>query len=210
MAAKFTDVFLQHNRLSAWATSAAMVGFGAVLMTKGNSFTAGSPWRGFDQMGATEIAVAVPLVGIGVMRLTALWINGRWRRSPILRAVGAVAGFACFTTLTITLLLPWLTGEARILSTGVVPYAVLAILDLIEASRAGADVGAYKRDHARTMAMVRDVHNVNDNRHSDSRPEREDRAYRPRRQAPAYGHDPIFVSRRAQPFAQDGVFDRAR
>ena len=210
MAPKFTDVFLQHNRLSAWATSLIMIFFAFTLMTEGNHFTKSGPWAGFALMGATEIVVAVPLAGLGVMRLTALWINGRWRRSPLLRAIGAVVGFACFATLAVTLLLPWWFGDTKLLSTGVGPYAVLAGLDFIEASRAGADVGNYKRDHDRALASVRNVPNGLDT-WSDSRDQKPtQRSHRARQPAPTYGHDPIFVSRRAQPFAQDGVFDRAR
>lgn len=199
MATKFTDVFLQHNRLSEWVAAGALIGFALVLMTDGNSFTQSTPWGGFARMGATEVGIAVPLAVVGAMRIIALWANGSWRRSPLLRAIGAVAGFTCFSLLAVTALSPWVTGKANTLSTGVVPYTAFAVLDLIAAYRAGADVGANKRAGARGLAMVREGAGLYDTRSDGGVEGREERATRARRQAPAVRHEPVFVSRRSQP-----------
>lgn len=70
---------------------------------------------------------------IGGTRLAALAINGAWRPSPHLRAIGAF--FACFMWLQITLGI----ASAEIRATGIAIYPWLLIADIYNVFRASHD-----------------------------------------------------------------------
>ena len=52
-----------------------------------------------DQIVENPFLWAMSLLVIGFVRIIALIINGSWRRSPILRTIGALAGVTCWTYL---------------------------------------------------------------------------------------------------------------
>lgn len=134
---RFSDVILQQGRALEWLTSATMMAFALTLWWPGNTLS--SP--GFWEFGIDEISLAVPLAIVSAMRMAALIINGMWRRSPILRMLGAIFGLMCFSILSMMTLWPYITGSSVALSTGFGTYALLAGADFVAAYRSGADVG---------------------------------------------------------------------
>lgn len=142
---KFSDVLLQHGRALEWLTSLALLAFAVTLAAPGDTLEANPSFAGFVDMGLDEAMVALPISWIAGMRMAGLYINGAWRRSPILRMVGAIVGAGIFAFLSTMFAMPYLLGNQAGLSTGAGVYLVLAIFDLLAAYRTGADVGHSKR-----------------------------------------------------------------
>ena len=89
---------IEHGRATEWTTSAVMMSFAVILWMPGDTF--GSPgYRGFVAVGITEATAAWPLFFIGATRCVALYINGSWRRTPVLRMIGAILGAGLFLML---------------------------------------------------------------------------------------------------------------
>lgn len=143
---RFSDVILQHGRALEWLTSAALMSFALTLWFPGDTLDSRTS-SGFIAFGITEITIAVPLALVSGMRMAALIINGMWRRSPLLRMVGAIFGLMCFSCLTLMIAWPYFIGVTNAPSTGIGTYALLAVADFIAAYRSGADVGNSSRTH---------------------------------------------------------------
>lgn len=142
---RMADVLLQHGRALEWLTSCALLAFALTLALPGDTLAASQSFKGFVEAGLDETAIAMPLSWIAAMRMAGLYINGAWRRSPLLRMVGAVIGAGVFGFLSVMFAVPYLTGQQAALTTGVGIYAVLCAFDLLAAYRTGADVGHAKR-----------------------------------------------------------------
>lgn len=144
---KLSDVILQNGRALEWLTSAVLLSFSMILLLPGNSFGPSSAWIGFVEFGLNEVSVAVPVMLLAILRMSALLINGMWRKSPVLRMVGAAFGAFCFGLITSIVAYPYFEGTTSVISTGIGVYSLLAVADIIAAYRAGADVGNYTRTY---------------------------------------------------------------
>lgn len=142
---KLADVLLQHGRALEWLTSFALLAFAMTLALPGDTLASSPSFMGFLDAGLDETAIAMPLSWIAAMRMAGLYINGAWRRSPILRMVGAIIGAGVFGYLSVTFAIPYVVGQQPALTTGAGIYAVLCVFDLLAAYRTGADVGHAKR-----------------------------------------------------------------
>lgn len=142
---RMSDVLLQHGRALEWLTSCALLVFALTLALPGDTLASSPSFSGFLDAGLDEAAIAMPLSWIAAMRMAGLYINGAWRRSPLLRMVGAIIGAGVFGFLAVMFAVPYLTGQQVALSTGAGLYAVLCVFDLLAAYRTGADVGHAKR-----------------------------------------------------------------
>lgn len=134
---RIASALIEHGRASEWLTSSVMLAFALVLAVPGDTMTG----RGFSmmvRMGFDEATVAVPLALVGSARLAALYINGNWRRSPMLRRIGATVGSTFFAMLGMAFLWPSLEVGSPV-STAVSTYFVLSIFDGLAAYRSGAD-----------------------------------------------------------------------
>lgn len=144
---KFSDVLLQHGRAMEWMTSAILLSYALTLAMPGDTFGPTTAWAGFARMGLSEVNVAVPVAILSVLRMAALVINGMWRRSPVLRMIGASLGAFCFGVITSAAAYPYFSGLSSVVSTGFGVYLLLTIADIIATYRAGADVGNYGGTH---------------------------------------------------------------
>lgn len=72
---------------------------------------------------------------VGFTRLTALFVNGAFSRTPIIRLVASLISAFVWTQITVGL---WLLPES---ATGVVMYGAAVCVDLLSAYRASKDVG---------------------------------------------------------------------
>jgi hypothetical protein len=97
-------------------------------------------------MGIHETIMAIPLAAVAFMRMVGLHINGRWKRSPMLRMIGAIAGAGAFAMLGSAFLGPYVAGLSP-LSTGPGVYFLLALSDTLAAYRSGTDVRMAKSGH---------------------------------------------------------------
>ncbi|MGR3452868.1 hypothetical protein [Pseudooceanicola sp.] len=158
MPRRIASALIEHGRAIEWVTSAVLLVFALTLSLPGNTLI-GSGFGTFRAIGLDEAMLATPLTIIAIGRLVALYINGAWRRSPLMRAAGAVVGAGTFGMLSVAFgwqyllnfLEAWsaastwfgfLTSLQAIqgASTGAGTYLVLAGADLLAASRSGADL----------------------------------------------------------------------
>ena len=94
---RFVEAFFP--RLSEWSAAIILFALGWVLVTNADLMvvdTVKGTGRGYKLLLAIaeQKTWALVLMSFGAVRLTVLFINGAWRRSPILRSLFAF--FACF------------------------------------------------------------------------------------------------------------------
>lgn len=198
------DLFLQGQRLGEWVASIAIGFFAFILWLPGDSFAGVPAYEVFVRNGITEEMIGIPLAAIAGVRISALCINGAWRRSPLLRCGGAVLGFVCFGLLVMTVLSPWLTGRVDALSPGLGFIVALAFADLVAAHRSGADVGNVARIDAGRLEISRRGTFLSDHRDHGRHPGYQEDLGAGGRPSSAGGFDPVFAGR----YSFDGPSDR--
>ena len=129
---------MEQGRATEWLASAVLLTFAMVLAVPGETTTSTSGFRTFVQLGLDDAALAAPLGLIATARMSALYVNGAWKRSPIVRTVGSVAGASIFAMIGMAFVWPMFDVGAA-LSTGAV-YFTLAAFEALSAYRSGADV----------------------------------------------------------------------
>lgn len=127
------------SRWSEWCASFIHVGFGVALALPGSSLDLSPSYNVLAAMASEEM-LALAFGGVGLFRLVALWINGRWGPSPSIRAWGSAFGAIAFGILGGSFAMAGI--EAGALSTAAMTYGVLAAMDLGNVWRAAADVGS--------------------------------------------------------------------
>ena len=119
---RFKETF--RERMPEWVQATGMLAWGLMALASADLFNAQEffhPLLKFMSQTAWGIAVST----VGLIRLTFLVINGAWRPSAHIRAVGCAAGTLLWGCLFISALnLGWLTPTVAI-------YAMLLGLDLI-------------------------------------------------------------------------------
>lgn len=120
------------SRAMEWQGAAAS-GVFAFILSMGPVFETGSQWARFAEIG-TEREWALGIGCVALVRFLALFINGRARRTPALRAATALIGAGLWAFVAALFIVP---GEP--ITTGVGVYAVLACSDLVSAWRAAKD-----------------------------------------------------------------------
>lgn len=120
-----------------WEHALMMVALAVVLVLPGDTF-ASPAYSTFDKLGLGEAFWALVFGGCGLMRLAALWINGRRPQTPIFRMVGAAVGFLSWMNLCIqTSIGSWNTLHSVPLGVGL--FFVLTGSELRSFCRAGYD-----------------------------------------------------------------------
>lgn len=131
-----------HDRALEWFSGIVMLMWGFVLMAPGDTL-AGPQYAAFLRFGATEEFWAFAFTGVGTMRLTALYINGRWPKTPLFRMGCALFGAVSWGQVTWLLLEVSLqTGGA--LNTGIAVYGPFALAELFSIYRASFDARYYR------------------------------------------------------------------
>lgn len=116
------------DRAVEWLCAGIMVSWGVTLAL--NADTLAQPdFAGFHRFGATQTFWAWMFGSAGFGRVAALYINGRWPKTPIIRMVCAGFGFVSWSQLS------WLFFEGTYLASGIPGpaigvYAVLALAEL--------------------------------------------------------------------------------
>ncbi len=128
---------IEHGRAAEWLTSLALVALALTLALPGDTFSL-STANALAALRVEEATVGVPIALIGMARITALYINGGWRRSPSLRCAGAILGAGIYGALSMAYAWPSLKAHVP-LPTAAGLYLVLAGFDALAAYRSGAD-----------------------------------------------------------------------
>lgn len=136
MLRKQLDSHMQDRALE-WFSGAAMLLWGLILALPGETM-AGPSYAAFHRFGTTEEFWAYAMGATGIARLVALFINGRWPRTPLIRMVGALFGLLCWSQITY-LLLAGTYLATGVASTGPAVYGLLALADLFSIFRAAFD-----------------------------------------------------------------------
>lgn len=115
--------FIYPARIPEWVASLGMLlACMQLFIETANGYTL------FTTLEIPKIYVAIAIGVIGLLRMLALYINGRWRRTPAIRAVGAVLGALLFS----------------LLSAGYLFALALAVSDIYAAYKAGSDARSVK------------------------------------------------------------------
>lgn len=125
-----------------WFAAFMALAFGAILALPGNTFATGLHWQRFAAI-MPEGGWAALMIALALVRMAALTINGRWRRTPLLRALCAVLGAAVWGYVALLMYAPYAGG----IQTGVGVYAVAALADIVSARRSGRDIPVAERVH---------------------------------------------------------------
>ncbi|MCG6204212.1 hypothetical protein LPW26_06165 [Rhodopseudomonas sp. HC1] len=125
------------DRTIEWFSSLVMVGWGATLAMPGDTL-AQPGFVAFSRFGTTETFWAFAFAFIGAGRLVALYINGRWPRSPHIRMFGALFGALSWGQVSILLYQSSAINEMPI-PTGFAVYALLSAFELFSINRAAFD-----------------------------------------------------------------------
>ncbi len=137
--ATFHPTFAQamQDRALEWFSALAMLLCGLALSTQ-SEVLHGPAWDAFHAHGNTEELWATTFALTGAARLVALYINGRWPKTPLIRILGSTIGAVCWSQLSYLLI------EGEVLNGGVftlgsVVYGLLALADLFSVFRAAFD-----------------------------------------------------------------------
>jgi hypothetical protein len=125
------------DRTVEWFSSLVMIAWGATLSLPGDLLNQPG-FIAFNRFGMTETFWAFAFGFIGAGRLIALYINGRWPRSPHIRMFGALFGTLSWGQVS------WLLYQASAINgtpitTGCAVYALLAAFEIFSMNRAAFD-----------------------------------------------------------------------
>lgn len=133
MLVRFNHKFT--SRATEWLFALFLVGWFVVLLAFPSIFTAPNTAAQFATLNAAfgQIPVAFTCGTMGIVRLIALWINGRSAGTPYIRM--AMAFFSCFFWWNISLGL-FLSGVP---TTGWAIYPAILLFEMINVLRAASD-----------------------------------------------------------------------
>ena len=125
------------NRQLEWFSACVMVGWSIILALPGDSLAA-PQFAAFHRLGLTETFWTALFGFVGAGRLVALYINGKSPRTPYARMLGALFGFLSWGQVAIQVGQGGYNAYGAA-STGIAPYGLLAVAELISIYRASYD-----------------------------------------------------------------------
>lgn len=136
--ASLNEPLLKHQERGVeWFSAFGMCLWAAILAAPGDTFGR-QAYSEFIAHGYTEEQVAAIFGSVGAARVIALFINGAWPKSPIVRIIGAAAGVVLWTDVAYLLnKSAWET--THVYSTGPAFYALLAVFEVGSVYRAAFD-----------------------------------------------------------------------
>lgn len=126
---RLSDTF--RERAPEWIMSSILLGWGVMLLLPGDLFV--RPF--YHQLAriAAQHSWGIVMFTIGLMRLTALYINGSRQETPVVRQIGCLFGMLMWLFLTFSAV----TLDHR--SPAAINYCALFVLDMIMFSYAARD-----------------------------------------------------------------------
>jgi hypothetical protein len=118
-----------------WLLSCLMLTWGVILLAPSESF-ANPAYRWLAALGEERVWGALAF-SVGALRIGALYINGSWRRTPLIRAFGAVMGLTWWVC--VGALLIFGVEPGRPLPAGFAFYPVFALFEAYSCYRSGLD-----------------------------------------------------------------------
>lgn len=131
-----------NDRALEWFSALVMLGWGVTLILPGDTL-AGPQYSAFSRFGFTEEFWAWAFSTVGIARLVALYINGKWPKSPHIRMMGSLFGAVSWAQVSYLLTQSsWMVTGVP--TTGTVVYGLLALADLLGIARAAFDARYYR------------------------------------------------------------------
>lgn len=127
------------NRELEWACALVLLAWGTALLMPGHTFSRPT-FVGFAAV-ATETTWGMGTVFVALLRMLALWINGNWHRSPILRFLTALCGASLWSFMAWSFSRDGFEGT----NTGEAVCLALCALDIFSALRSARDQGRNDR-----------------------------------------------------------------
>lgn len=125
------------NRMFEWLMASSMIWMAITMFAPGNSLGAGA-FRNYHLSETFEMWAGIVIGGVGLLRIAALYLNGRWPvYGPICRVVAASIGATIWCVLLSTLLLNSIIDN--VMSLGIPLYAHLLIGELVSVRRSSID-----------------------------------------------------------------------
>lgn len=122
----FLDIVDHEGRFGEWLAAGGMfLASAVVLLPSSNTILI--------------FAVAALVLVAGILRMVALYINGAWYRTPMLRGIGAIVGGMFFAGTTILAGRIWLSTGSQVHGLAAMFSLVLMFADLRGCYRAGMD-----------------------------------------------------------------------
>jgi hypothetical protein len=141
------------NRVVEWLCAVMLINFGLTCALTPDTLAVGS-FKYLTALGVTPAAFTVGTLGVGIVRIMALYFNGYglpW--SARVRALCAIFGACLFGVMGLALV--YLTRDTGVLSLGAGTHFALAVIELYSCLRAGADVAdKYRYDVRKLDEMV--------------------------------------------------------
>ena len=125
------------GRIFEWFSALEMAAFGLALLHPDPAFSTRA-FVGFVRIGVSENFVGGSSFAVGVLWCVALYINGSWRRSPMLRFACALAGGSFWGCVSFTFAIAYFQFGAPI-STAMGTYALSCVFTFFAARRAVYD-----------------------------------------------------------------------
>lgn len=95
--AKYNPIY--KDRIPEWMAAGAMFLASIQLLWLTDTLEHAQGYAVFEYFGIPKVVPIAFLGAIGLLRLVSLAINGRWRRTPMIRAIGAIISAMFFTLL---------------------------------------------------------------------------------------------------------------
>lgn len=122
--------------LSEWSTTAMMLGIAACIFITPRTIEMGS-FRFMQEIGIGPSSAFLIFASAGILRIIALYANGRWPHGTTARVVsGSVGAFMWFQMAWALMLL---TRETGTLSVGIPVYLCLTVSEVISCYRVAFD-----------------------------------------------------------------------
>jgi hypothetical protein len=127
---------MKYRRIEYFSAS-VMLGWSVILAMPGDTLSTQDAFGSFLERGWTEVQLAV-LFGLGgALWITALWINGHHRRTPVVRCLASLVGVALWSHIASLLIMHGL--QSGVWSTGIAPYALLAFNNILSCYTSAVD-----------------------------------------------------------------------
>jgi len=135
---------LHSDRSLEWFFAAAMLSLAFTLAQPGDTLAVSPAFAEFERYGLTEPKLAGMLGIIGGCRITALYINGRWPKTPLIRMLASSIGALIWTQIA------WIQAVGSLDSAGAISlgpgvFGLFALAEIVCVYRAAFDARYHRR-----------------------------------------------------------------
>jgi hypothetical protein len=139
MKRRFKKTFVGDGRALEWLASVILLAISVTFALPGDTLASSAAFRGFLSLGFNEGSLTLIFGVVAMSRMAGLYINGNWKRSPLLRMVGSTISAGIFGFIALTFLSPLFLGVSNAVTTAVGTYMIITSVEILAAYRAATD-----------------------------------------------------------------------